>query len=111
MEKIKKIEINKKIHRLHFYVINKNIVCDGTKLIKCSDNNTIILRNCESNNIVRTFYHRNLLLLTNAKLASTSQDETIKIGNLTTGLCEQKLINHSDTIYCLLELPNWRLLT
>ena len=68
MEKIKKIEINKKIHRLHFYVINKNIVCDGTKLIKCSDNNTIILRNCENNNIIRTFYHRKAPIINQWKI-------------------------------------------
>ena len=116
VEKIKKVEINK-IPRLHTNTINKIINYENnTKYITCSIDKTIMIRNCEDNKISKTLKDhkesvRDILLLSNGKLASSSQDKTIKIWNIAHGTCEQTLIGHSRTIYCLLELPNSILLS
>ena len=116
IEKIKKTEINKKIPRLHSNIIYKIISYEkNTKYITCSKDKFIIIRNCEDNKIIRTLYHkepvRDILLLSDGTLASSSQDNTIKIWNLTNYNCEQILIGHSDSVYCLLQLPNSKLLS
>ena len=117
LNKVKKIKIDKKNPRLHAGTIWKIISYDkNKKFITCSDDKTIILRNREDNKIIRTFTDhkeavRDILILSDGRLASSSQDKTVKIWNLTNGNCEQTLIGHSDTIYCLLELPNSMLLS
>ena len=117
LDKLKKVEINKKIRRLHTNVIYKIISYENdTKYITCSNDKTIIIRNSEDNKIIRILMNhkeavRDIILLSNGKLASSSEDKTIKIWNLTNGSCEQTLIGHSGSVYCLLELPNSILLS
>ena len=117
IDKIKKVEIVKKIPGLHTDTIYKIISYDNnTKYITCSADKTIIIRNCEDNIVIRTLPDHNeaildILLLSDGRLASSSEDKTIKIWNLTNGNCDQTLIGHSHTIYCLLELPNSMLLS
>ena len=117
LDKIKNVKMNKQIPRLHTDAIYKIISYDkNTKYITCSNDKTIIIRNCEDNTIIRTLIDhkdavRDILLLSDGRLASSSQDNTIKIWNLTNGNCEQTLIGHFDYVYCLLELPNSILLS
>ena len=117
LDKLKKFEMYKKIPRLHTNVIYKIINYENhKKYITCSKDKTIIVRNSEDNRIITTLSDhkeavRDILLLSNGKLASSSQDKTIKIWNLTNGTCEQTLIGHSDSVYCLLELKNSILLS
>ena len=117
IQKLKTIKIDIKIPRLHTSNIWKIISYENNKkYITCSYDKTIIVRNSEDNTIVRTFNDhkeqvRDILLLSDGRLASSSKDKTIKIWNLTNGNCEQTLIGHSHTIYCLLELPNLILLS
>ena len=117
IQKLKTTKIDKKILRLHTDIIRKIIGFDNnTKYITCSKDKTIIVRNSEDNTVIRTLTgHKNtvrdILLLSDGRLASCSEDETIKIWNLTDGTCEQTLIGHSHIIYCLLELPNSILLS
>ena len=112
LNKIKNVDIDKQIPRLHTKSVYKIISYENnTKYITCSADKTIIIRNCEDNTIIRTFTNhkkavRDIFLLSNGRLASASEDNTIKIWNLTNGNCEQRLIGHSDWVYCLLELPN-----
>ena len=112
IKRIKKVEINKKMPRLHIEDINKIISYgNNTKYITCSDDKTIIIRNCEDNAIINTLIdHKeavnDILLLSDGRLASSSEDNTIKIWNVTNGNCEQTLIGHSYAVCCLLELPN-----
>ena len=107
----------KKIPRLHTDSIWKIInYKNNTKYITCSRDETIIIRNCEDNKLIKTLIGhekpvRDILLLSDGRLASSSQDKTIKIWNLTNGKCEQTLIGHSFYVYCLLELPNSILLS
>ena len=109
--------IDKKIPRLHTDVINKIISYDNyTKYITCSNDKTIIIRNCEDNKVIRTLNNhkapvRDILLLSDRRLASCSEDKTIKIWNLINGNCEHTLIGHSNWVYCLLELQNSILLS
>ena len=89
---------------------------NNTKCITCSDDATIIIRNCEDNTIIMILIGHeevvtDILLLLDGRLASCSHDKTIKIWNLTSGNCEQTLIGHSNLIYCLLELSNSILLS
>ena len=106
------IKIDKKISRLHTGTIWKIIdYKNSTKYITCSADKTIIIRNSEDNVIIKTLTEhkeavREILILSNGKLASSSVDKTIKIWNLDDGNCEQTLIGHSDWVCCLLELPN-----
>ena len=118
IDKIKKVEINKKIARLHITTINKIINYDNnTKFITCSNDTTIIIRNCLDNVIFKSFTinHKeviwDILLLSDGRLATSSADKTIKIWNLTNGNCEQTLIGHCHCVYCLLKLPNSILLS
>ena len=117
LDKIKKIEINKKIPILHSNTIYKIINYDNnTKYITCSRDKTIIIRNSHDNTLIKTLIgHKepvwDLLLLSDGRLASSSQDKTIKIWNLVNGHCDQTLIGHSDWVYGLLELPNLILLS
>ena len=117
LDKIKKVEINKKIPILHTNVIYKIISYDSnTKYITCSRDKTIIIRNCEDNTLIKTLIHHkkavcDILLLSNGRLATASQDKKIKIWNLTNGKCEKTLIGHSGYVYCLLELSNSILLS
>ena len=110
-------KIDKMIPKLHTDIIYKIISYDNnTKYITCSGDKTIIIRNCNDNTVIKILSDhkeavRDILLLSNGRLASSSNDKTIKIWNLTNGKCEQTLIGHSDCIYCLLELPNLILLS
>ena len=112
VEKIKKAEINKTIPTLHSSVIHKIISYDkNTKYITCSKDKTIIIRNSKDNSVIRTLNDhkapvRDIILLSDGRLASTSEDNTIKIWNLLNGDCEQTLVGHSDTVYSLLQLSN-----
>ena len=78
IDKIKKFEINKKIPRLH--------TDNNTKYIACSNDKTIIIQNFEDNRVIRImnhkYYVRDILLLSNRSLASSSDDKTIKIWNI-----------------------------
>ena len=117
LQKLKNCKIDKNIPRLHTDTINKIISYDSNrKFITCSYDKTIIIRNSEDNTAIRTLTGhkdivRDVLLLSDGRLASSSQDKTIKIWNLTNGNCEQMLIGHSHWVCCLLELPNSILLS
>ena len=117
LQKLKICKIDKNIPRLHTNSIYKIISYDNnTKYITCSFDKTIIIRNSEDNTVIRTLIGhiasvRDILLLSDGRLASCSEDKTIKIWNLTNGSCEQTLIGHSNMVYCLLELPNSILLS
>ena len=51
-----------------------------------------------------------LVLLSDGKLVSSSGDKTIKLWNITTGVCEKTLIDeHADMIFALAVLPNGQL--
>ena len=125
-------KVDLKLPRLHTAIINKIINYENnTKYITCSKDKTIIIRSFKDNKIIRTLsdnkkslfssltktYNNHkesvcdILLLLDGRLASCSQDKTIKIWNLTSGNCEQTLVGHSDWVYCLLELPNSILLS
>ena len=117
LQKLKTSKINKNIPKLHTDTIYKIIIYENnTKYITCSSDKTIIIRNCEDNKVIRILTDpkdavRNILLLSDGRLASSSQNKIIKIWNLTNGSCEQTLIGHSNWVYCLLELPNLMLLS
>ena len=117
VQKLKISKIDKKISILHTQSIHKIINYDNnTKYITCSNDKTIIIRNSEDNTVIRTLTDhkeavRDILLLSDGRLASSSQDNTVKIWNLTDGNCEQTLTGHSRSVYCLLELPNSILLS
>ena len=103
--------------RLHTGGIYKIISYDSnTKYITCSYDKTVMVRNSEDNTVIKTLTDhkeavRDILLLSDGRLASCSADKTIKIWNLTNGNCEQTLIGHSNRVFCLLELPNSILLS
>ena len=109
LQKLQLSKIKKKIPVLHTDAINKIISYESKKYITCYPDKTIIIRNSTDNTVIRTLAHKesvcDIILLSSGRLASASADKTIKIWNLTNGSCEQTLIGHSDTIYCL-ELPN-----
>ena len=117
LEKIKKVRVDKMIPGLHTDAILKIISYENnSKYITCSNDKTIIIRNCDDNKVIRTLndYGKavcDIFLLADGRLASSSEDDTIKIWNLTSGNCEQILIGHSDFVYCLLELSNSMLLS
>ena len=117
VENNKEVEINKTIHRLHTDIIYKIISYDNnTKYITCSADNDIIIRNFNDDTIIKILSDhedavRDIFLLSDGRLASSSLDKTIKIWNIANSNCEQTLIGHSNWVYCLLELPNSILLS
>ena len=59
--------------------------------------------------INHTHYVRALAVLPNGYLASGSNDNTIKIWNLTTGIVEKTLYNHTGAVRSLNVLPDGNL--
>ena len=93
-------KIDKKMERMHFDTINKLISYDDNrKYITCSNDETIIIRNCKDNTVIKILTgHKeavlDILLLSNGRLASASADNIIKIWDLTDGQCKQTCIGH-----------------
>jgi hypothetical protein len=51
-----------------------------------------------------------VIQLSDGRLCSGSNDETIKIWNLTSGYCEQTLTGHSSIFYSIVQLSDGRLI-
>ena len=106
------IQPSKQLPRLHHESVRKLILFDNnTKIISCSHDKTIIIRDIEENKILHHLKGHgswiwDMILLNDGRLASCSADRTIKIWNITTGKCQQTLQGHVKWAYCLLELSD-----
>ena len=110
IQRIKNSKFDKEIPKVHTQYIWKIIYYDN-KIITCSGDNTIIIRNFENSKILYTLNeHKNwiddLLVLQDGRLISCSKDQMIKIWNIKTGKCEQNLEAHKDRVYSMLELSD-----
>ena len=116
LEKCYKIHITQNkstIPRIHKGLLFTFIFYDNnTKLISSATDESLVIRDTKNYNLIKEFIvgHSEKIwkidMLKNSRVASSSDDATVRIWNLNTWRYEQILTGHTDTITSLVELEN-----